>query len=248
MAYNHFAYVYDRLMEHAPYDEWVTFTEHAIRLHKKEVQSILDLGCGTGRIAVQLAKEGYEVTGVDHSSEMLARAFDRALASKAKVDWVHQDIRKLKGFSNFDLAISYCDVMNYVTEKKDLKSFFCRVYDSLRIGGLFIFDIHSLSYAEQSLADRTFADASADIAYIWECEKGDSPGEMFHHLTFFQQKIEDTYVRFDEMHHQRTYEIGVYKQLLNACNFHKISFFADFRLENDFSEKNSERIFIIAEK
>lgn len=247
MDYHRFASIYDQLMEHAPYEEWTNFTDHLIHLHPKNVKTIVDLGCGTGEITVRLATLGYEVTGVDLSSDMLTVATKKAEHANVGINWIQQDIRKLEGFSDIDVFVSYCDVLNYITEQEDLMSVFNRVYESLRPDGLFIFDIHSIHYVQRHLVDTTFADVTEQLAYIWECEQGDLQGEMYHHLTFFQKEAEK-YIRFDELHHQQTYETKVYETLLKKSGFSKIQFYGDFLFENNFSEKNSDRIFIVAEK
>ncbi|MEI3613318.1 class I SAM-dependent DNA methyltransferase [Pseudogracilibacillus sp. SO30301A] len=246
-TYNRFAYVYDKLMEHAPYKAWTNFTLQQISIHNKEVQNIVDLGCGTGVITVNLAKLGFDVIGIDFSSDMLTAAADRALKANVDVSWIHQDIRNMEGFTKVDLFVSYCDVMNYIVKKEELISVFNRVYNSLLPEGMFIFDVHSMNYANNYLRDETFSEVTEELVYIWDCEQGELPGEMFHYLTFFQ-KEDEKYIRFDEMHHQQTYELNVYTQLLKRSGFSKIHFYADFNIENDFSEKNSERIFIVAEK
>lgn len=246
-SYNHFAYIYDDLMQHAPYDEWVDFTRHFIKEKTPRVQSIIDLGCGTGEISIRLAALGYDVIGVDYSEQMLACASEKAIKKKLPINWINQDITQLSGFNSIDLFISYCDVINYVTNVEDVKSVFKRVHESLSANGMFIFDIHSLSYAESHLMNGTFTDVTDEIVYIWDCEKGDEQGEMYHHLTFFKEDG-DKYIRFDETHHQQTYDILIYEQLLKSSGFNKIQFYNDFKPENEFSAKKSERIFIVAEK
>lgn len=247
IAYQHFASMYDKFMEHAPYDEWVQLTEQIIQQEKIEVKNMIDLGCGTGEITIRLAQLGYPIIGVDYSANMLAFATEKATARKARVNWIQQDIRKLTGFSNVDLIISYCDVINYITEINDLEAVFMNVHQSLAPDGFFIFDIHNLHYAQAQLMNQTFADVTDELAYIWNCEKGDQDGEMFHYLTFFQKEREK-YLRFDEIHHQQTYDMSTYEKLLKKCGFSKIQFFSDFLVDNSFSVKNSERIFIIAKK
>lgn len=247
MSYNRFAYIYDMLMNHAPYEQWVNFTNALIHQSNKEIKSIVDLGCGTGEIAIRLSDLGYDVTGVDYSTEMLTAAAQKALNRNKKISWIKQDIRDLEGFNKIDLMVSYCDVINYITEKEDLLDVFKRVHASLTEQGMFIFDIHSIYYAEEKLINHTFADVTEDIAYIWECEQGEKRGEMYHYLTFFQ-KDKQHYSRFDETHHQQVYEINVYKDLLKASGFSKIDIYGDFLIENQFSERNSERIFICVQK
>jgi len=247
MAYKGFAHVYDQLMAHAPYDKWVAFTEHMITQSNKKISTILDLGCGTGEIAIRLAKQGYTITGVDYASDMLTHAMAKSTQEQVPISWIQQDIIHLHGFSNIDLCISYCDVMNYITNKNDIENVCQRVYDSLKADGLFIFDIHHIKYANEQLIDHTFAEKSDDLAYIWECEQGDERGEMYHYLTFFQRQ-HNHYIRFDEVHHQRTYEMEEYELILKKCGFTKINFHADFNAEKGNSLDHAERIFILAQK
>src|SRR5699024_11671411 len=92
--------------------------------------------------------EGYNMIGIDYSSDMLAYAEQKAHDKKLPIHWLHQDLRELKGLSNLDAAVSYCDVINYITEDKDLEIVFQRVADSLSNGVLFLFYINSLHHVE----------------------------------------------------------------------------------------------------
>jgi cyclopropane fatty-acyl-phospholipid synthase-like methyltransferase len=71
--------------------------------------TILDVGCGTGRHSVELAKRGYEVTGIDISSGMLAEAKKAAEESGVKVEWVHANAARFKSTKKFDGAICLCE-------------------------------------------------------------------------------------------------------------------------------------------
>lgn len=71
--------------------------------------SILDVGCGTGRHAVELARRGYMVTGVDISAQMLAKAKDKANAAGVSVEWVHSDATRFCLDKAFDSAICLCE-------------------------------------------------------------------------------------------------------------------------------------------
>jgi SAM-dependent methyltransferase len=70
---------------------------------------ILDVGCGTGRHSIELAKRGYKVTGVDLSDSQLARAREKAKASGVSVDFRKQDARELKLDAVFGLVIMLCE-------------------------------------------------------------------------------------------------------------------------------------------
>lgn len=71
--------------------------------------SILDVGCGTGRHSVELAKRGYAVTGLDLSSEMIARAAAAAKAAGVQVDWIHSDATQFSFPREFYAAICPCE-------------------------------------------------------------------------------------------------------------------------------------------
>lgn len=72
-------------------------------------QFILDVGCGTGRHAVELAKRGFDVTGVDLSAGMLAQAQQAAEAASVEVEWVKADATKYEPARAFDAAICLCE-------------------------------------------------------------------------------------------------------------------------------------------
>src|SRR5699024_10846946 len=243
-----FAALYDRLMAHAPYHKWVQFTEDIIHKHALHVNNIVDLGCGTGEITVRLKELGYHITGVDVSEDMLAIANAKALHQHQSVTFVHQDIRNLEGFDHIDLCVSYCDVMNYITDMNDIEQVFQKVYNCLSNHGTFIFDVHHLPYVEEYLVNHSFSDVTDELAYIWECEAADQLGGMNHYLTFFEQQSDNSYHRFDEHHYQQTQSLAIYEKLLKNVGYTKITFYNDFQMQNEKIENNSERIFIIAEK
>ncbi|MEN1969337.1 class I SAM-dependent methyltransferase [Lentibacillus sp. N15] len=247
MEYQQLANVYDQLMDDAPYDEWLDLTVDVFQQSNKAIRHVADLGCGTGRITTSLAQLGYSMVGVDFSEEMLSHAQQHAAAKGVNVQWIHQDLRELEGFSGLDAVISYCDVINYITTESELQMVFHHVQEMLRDGGLFIFDIHSLYHMQNNFAGETFAAVEEDMSYIWFCSPGDATGEVFHDLTFFVQ-AGDRYVRFDETHHQRTFSIDIYKKLLRTAGFEIRHLYGDFSLKSEKLKEDTERIFFIAEK
>jgi 2-polyprenyl-3-methyl-5-hydroxy-6-metoxy-1,4-benzoquinol methylase len=92
---------------------------------------ILDVGCGTGRHALELTRRGYQVTGIDLSERQLARARAKAEQEKLQIDFQCQDARKLSFDKEFDVAIMLCeggfplmetDEMNYEILKSVTRS------------------------------------------------------------------------------------------------------------------------------
>jgi 2-polyprenyl-3-methyl-5-hydroxy-6-metoxy-1,4-benzoquinol methylase len=83
------------------------FIEKEINYDKK--LKILDVGCGTGRHTVELAKRGYKLTGIDLSNSLLDKAREKAAAQNLRVDFQIQDARNLLFTDEFDLAIMLCE-------------------------------------------------------------------------------------------------------------------------------------------
>lgn len=71
--------------------------------------SILDVGCGTGRHSIELAKRGYRVTGLDLSTEMLARADEAAKRAGVIVDWIQSDASRFSLPEKYDGAVCLCE-------------------------------------------------------------------------------------------------------------------------------------------
>lgn len=105
------------------------FIEQEIGLNKS--LKILDIGCGTGRHAIELTKRGYKITGVDLSDSQLARAREKAEKQNVRMDFLKHDARNLPFVKEYDLVIMLCegafplmetDEMNYEILKNATKS------------------------------------------------------------------------------------------------------------------------------
>lgn len=105
--------------------------------------SILDLACGEGTFAVEMAKLGFTVTGVDQSKKMLQLAKEKAAKCKVSVNWIRQDIIQLNLPNSFDLCTCWFDSLNYILHWSELATVFKGVQKILRPDGYFIFDMNT---------------------------------------------------------------------------------------------------------
>jgi SAM-dependent methyltransferase len=71
--------------------------------------SVLDVGCGTGRHSIELARRGFAVTGLDLSAAMLAKAAEAAAAAKVQVEWIQANASEFSLSHKFDAAIGLCE-------------------------------------------------------------------------------------------------------------------------------------------
>ncbi len=243
-SYQHLAQVYDLLMTEAPYEQWISFAESMWDRFGAKPRTILDLGCGTGAIAIPLAQLGYRVIGVDLSEEMLAITYDKAKEKGVQVELLHQDMRELEVAAEVDAVVSFCDSINYLTEGADVYRTFLQVYGALKSGGLFLFDVHSLYKINEVFADSTFTLTEEDVSYIWNCEL-EGEAKVYHDLTIFA-KEGHLYRRFEEVHVQRGYSHEQLAEWLHQAGFELLHCSADFTTQEPTDA--SERIFYVARK
>jgi SAM-dependent methyltransferase len=247
MSYEQFAYLYDELMQDAPYDEWVRFVKEKLDQYQAGGKSLLDLACGTGELSVRFAKEGFSVTGVDLSADMLAVAQAKAQAEGLQIPFFEQDMARLEGHEEFDIIGIFCDSLNYLQSNEDVIHTFTSAYNHLKDGGLFFFDVHSLYKISHVFTNQSFTLADEHLSYIWNSFAGDSPNSVEHELSFFiLDEQTGKYDRFDELHFQRTYPVQQYSDWLAQAGFELLEVSADF--ENKEPQEKSERIFFIATK
>ncbi len=246
MNYNKFAYLYDELMNDAPYDQWVSFVLKVTEREGVSQLRILDVGCGTGNVAIPLSQQGAKVTAVDLSEEMLYVAREKSENAGVSIQFFQQDMRELEGLGTFDVIMCLCDAINYLNDANELADTFRRVREHLNENGVFIFDAHTIYKIESIFAGHTFAHNGDDISYIWECFLGEEAYSVEHDLSFFVQNEQGLYERYDEIHKQRTYPREVYEKALLDTGFQIISVTGDFSLD-DLSE-NAERWFFVAKK
>jgi SAM-dependent methyltransferase len=115
----------------------VDFIEREINFDKKS--SILDIGCGTGRHSLELARRGYTVTGIDLSPSMIEKA--KALAQKEdlKIGFHIRDARDFNFGETFDLAIMLCEGAFPLMESDKMNySILQNAFKSLKPGGKLI--------------------------------------------------------------------------------------------------------------
>ena len=85
----------------------------------KPAASVLDLCCGQGRHAVELARRGYEVTGLDASGFLLREARKAARRRRVAVAWVRGDMREIPFRNRFDAVVNLFTSFGYFRTKAE---------------------------------------------------------------------------------------------------------------------------------
>ena len=131
--------MYDEIVVDPCHETWAAYLHDRWRSDPAGVHMVLDLCCGTGLMTVALARLGYEVTGVDASAPMLARARRRAGPGTALLQ---QTLPDLAVDGVFDAAVCTFDGLNYLT-LEDFGATLAAVGGRLRPGGWLAFDLHT---------------------------------------------------------------------------------------------------------
>lgn len=101
---------------------------------------ILELCCGTGRLTLPIAKDGYDISGVDYTSSMLEQAKLKASESGLNVEFIEADIRTLDLPEKYDLIFIPFNSIHHLYTNEDLFKAFNVVKNHLKEGGLFLLD------------------------------------------------------------------------------------------------------------
>ncbi|MEH7379880.1 class I SAM-dependent methyltransferase [Bacillus sp. JJ1533] len=247
MSYGEFAYIYDELMRDVDYEQWISFVKSKVtQFNKASGLRVLDIGCGTGEIAIRLAQEGFEVVGVDLSEDMLSVANHKAIEAGVKVEFYQQNMVEISGFEPFDLIIIFCDSLNYLHTEAEVQKTFDNAFRLLKKDGLFLFDVHSVYKMDTIFMNGPFVSADDQVSFIWNCFSGEYPHSIEHELSFFvKNEHNEDYTRFDEFHEQRTFPIETYQIWLEEKGFYVQEMIGDF---TDPVHDTSERILITAKK
>ena len=229
--YSGLSVVYDAVMKEAPYASWLTFLQsHLPHLAQLDVA---DIGCGTGRLTVELAALTRTIVGVDNSEEMLMQAEQRAQLEHARVLWLCQDMRELRIPAPVDVILSTCDCFNYLLTQSDMMNTLKRVRQSLRRGGWFGFDILGPKRAN-TLAEGLWYDVQDNHVVIYESSVS-STGRIDYDVLAFTSHDGNTYHRFEEHHVQQLYTAHEVLKMLQETGFSTERCLGDFG-EHDISD------------
>ncbi len=244
-AYSFFAQYYDEIMSTVPYEEWVDYVEKLLKEINYHPKTVLDLACGTGNMALLLAKQGYNVQGIDGSHAMLRVAQQKAAQENLLISFNHGDFRTFRLSESVDLVISLFDSLNYLLNEDDLRQSFKQVYSALCPEGYFIFDLNTIRRLT-SIEEGNSMVEGEEYYCFWR-DRIDLEGTYWKiELTFFVEQADGNLLREDEVHTERGYPISKVKELLQTSGFKVVHVYDGFTL-NPGSEE-SDRIYIVAKK
>ena len=244
-CYEALAASYDGLTRDIPYEKYLRFFKSLLKQYGVKPKTVLDLACGTGSLSVLLAKSGYAVLGVDRSEDMLTVAAEKAMELEENQPFfVAQPMQRLRLPQPVDACVCALDSINYVTKPQDVQKTFCRIYESLRPGGLFVFDINT-PYKLESLDGQVFLDETEDSYCVWRAEFDERENCCYYGIDLFRKRGA-LWERSFEQHCEYAYDPLILRQWLLEAGFARVERFGDCRMGAP--REDEQRIYFAAWK
>ncbi|MBU1093844.1 MAG: class I SAM-dependent methyltransferase [Firmicutes bacterium] len=193
-----FARAYDLLMADVDYEAIYQWLKPYIGLD----QIIVDAGCGSGYLLLELLKNNHQAIGIDNDTEMLSLAQNRIQEHELSPMLYEHDLRNSLGIK-VDVVLAMFDVVNYF---KGIHQVFYHIYQALNKDGVFIFDI----YKEEVLGIyNDYVEIEDDpIHYEWSVKTKD---HKLYHTLKINHEVEKII--------QYAYPISYYQGVLESFGF-----------------------------
>lgn len=235
LPYDVLAEGYDLVMEHVDYAEWADYVQEVFERHAdRPVETILELGCGTGALAGQLQPQGpYRYLATDGSAAMIARAHD-LMEDDDALRFEVQDFRAFVAPEPADAVLLLYDGLNYLLSDDDVRALVESAHASLRPGGLFVFDQSTPANSENNAA--YFEDEGEEDGFAYVRRSAYDRATRLHTTTF---EIETAAGRFCEQHVEKAYTLAEVRALVEP-RFAVVAAYDGFTFEP--ATERSERV------
>ncbi len=243
-SYEFLAGSYDALTQDVNYPRWADYIEgHFARL-KRPVHTVLDLACGTGSLTRELGERGYQLTGVDLSTEMLSLAEEKCRDLPVRPRFFCQAMENLRLPERVDACVCCLDSVNYVLRPQKLQRTFRRVWEALEPGGLFLFDADTPEKLE-AMDGQVFLDETEEEFCVWRGEYSPRRRVCSFWMDIFR-KEETLWRRGEELHQEYAYTMAELESYLKEAGFVKIKQYGE--LKRRAPQPGEQRVFFAARK
>lgn len=243
-AYHALARSYDRLTQDVDYEATLAFYYEILKREGVKPRTAVDLACGTGSIALLMARDGLRVTAVDMSEEMLCVASQKAQELPDPPQFVCQRLENLHLYRGVDLAVCALDSLDYILDPEVCARAICRIYKALNPGGIFIFDVNTPQKL-RAMDGQVFLDEDDDVYCVWRGEFDEDTNICSYAMDLFQRQGNIWHRSFEE-HQEYAYSARQLTEMLKKAGFTGIAVYADRRFEDPGPEE--QRIYLKARK
>lgn len=222
IPYEKVSAIYDKILNHVEYSDWAHHILTIAEYHDADVNSLIDLACGTGSFLHAFPGEHIKKVGIELASGMVDIA-NKKLNGNAKI--YQGDIRTFKMDESFDLATCLLDSINYLDSLSDLQKVLDRVYSTLNQNGIFIFDAVSQKACKEHFFNYTEKDMIDDVEYERYCHY-----DVFENIQYSEFTLKMNSETYYEKHVQHIFDFGDIKSEIKKSNFKLLATYGDFEL------------------
>ncbi len=213
-AYTNLAEWFEYLNDDCDYENWSQYL--IMKLKRYPLQTGLDVGCGAGWFTRAFQRQGYSMTGMDASAEMLDVAGRKAMHSGVKSEYVLGDITARKLQKKYDFVTAINDCVNYIPKTKLLRAF-KNIASGLKKGGVFLFDISSVGKFNRKIANTVSVDDREEVTYLAFNRLDGDVATL--EVSLFVKDQDGRYTRLDETHTQYAYTQEEIQNILLESGF-----------------------------
>jgi SAM-dependent methyltransferase len=234
---------YDALMANVPYALWAEYVRNLAALSGRPIGPgcrLLDLATGTGSVALEFARAGCIVTGIDLSAPMIEQARQKARNRGLNVQFLVRDLADFDLPPEFDQAVCLYDSLNYMLDPTRLKQAFANARRALKDDGVLIFDVNTLHALEAELFTQE-SPPDAEVAYRWQSRYDSKTRISTIRMSF---TVAGTGERIQIVHRQRGYSDPELRSFLLGTGFGEVNAYDGYRVIPPGPE--SDRVFYVA--
>ncbi len=201
---------------------------------------ILDLGCGIGRHSLELARRGFQVTGVDRTRSYLDQAKEQTGKESLDIEFIQDDMRMFSRADSYNSVISMYTSFGYFEDAEDDRKVVSNVFDSLKNEGTFLIETHGKETLARVFRERDWSEEDGVIK-IYERKVSQNWGWMWNRWIMLKgnERIEN------EISH-RLYAATELIALLTDCGFSQADAFGN--LDGDPYDHQAQRLIVVGHK
>jgi SAM-dependent methyltransferase len=201
---------------------------------------VLDVPCGNGRIAIELARRGFQLTGVDIATEFVAEARKNSFAAGVNIEWHERDMRDLPWTNEFAGAFCFGNSFGYLDDEENA-DFLQAVSRTLKPGARFVLDAPAAAECILPNFQPSHSFEIAGIAVTIQHRYDHEQARMFNDFTFTRDSVADY-----RPSSQRVYTYRELADLLRAAGLEIVAAYASLA-EEPFN-LGAHRLLIVSEK
>ncbi len=206
-----FARYYDALTADVDYRAHGAYLKRLAERHGGRFRLVLDLACGTGSLAVELAQ-----------------AMAKSAGLEPPVLYLCQGMEELDLYGTVDTTLCTLDSLNHLPDREALRRVFHRVWLFTEPGGLFLFDMNTPYKHREVLGGAAFVRETPEVCCVWQNTLDPRDDSVEIQLDFFAREKGDRYRRYSECFREAAWPREEVQELLKAEGFRLLELRGDY--------------------